>query len=421
MGSADAIEKVKEDLRKMLWFERTSRDVLEVSSQVAEKVLEQREALLRSPLWGLKVDIQGDHGTVTLRGKKEGITIAQESIRGIQKKIEQEVTEDISVDTTLHNLVKYDHRAWIDIVKRCGGSPGPDSSKHPFVLDIMPEHIKVRGPPNLITALRAEVAELADIGHDCVLAKRITARRHQSLLDGGVIQNIRRHARAMVYFPDSGGYQDIGRPENINDYSDNVNFEDIVKVVGRREECEKAKGYLEDLVEQQRKEERNPLYLFPAVLYSYVKLKLDPMLKTLGIKEESTVPASSDSIVCLISQDEDLITAFGPGWSIHKRSDLYRARDDQSMCEMRLTTRTDEDKTKAREHLQKIAGSLWRRIGVLELQRPSHSRLLQEKVSILENQADELLCQLVENPGPPRLVIGGTPIFLSANCMELIS
>jgi hypothetical protein len=120
----------------MLWFERTSRDVLEVSSQVAKKVSEQREALLRSPLWDLKVDIQGAHGTITLRGKKEGITIAQKSIQSIQKKLEQEVTEVISVDTTLHNMIKYDKMAWIDIVKRCGEPPGPDSSEHPFVLEM---------------------------------------------------------------------------------------------------------------------------------------------------------------------------------------------------------------------------------------------------------------------------------------------
>jgi hypothetical protein len=110
----------------------------------------------------------------------------------------------------------------------------------------MPARIKVRGPPNLIKALCMEVGELMDIGHNCVLAKKITATRHQSLLDGGLIQNIRRHARAMVYFPDSGGYKDIGRPENMNHYSDdNLDFRDIVKVVGRREECEKAIDYLE--------------------------------------------------------------------------------------------------------------------------------------------------------------------------------
>jgi hypothetical protein len=172
------------------------------------------------------------------------------------------------------------------------------------------------------------------------------------------------------------------------------------------------------LVEQQRKEERNR-YQFPAVLYRSVMLRLDPMLKTLGVKEVSTVPASSDSIDCLISQDKPP-RASGLGWSIHKGFDR-RAWDDQPKCETRLISGIDEDSTKAGEHLQEIVVSLFPRIGVLKLQRPSHSRLIQEKMMILENQADGLLCQLVENPGPPRLVIGGTPILSSTNCMMLIS
>lgn len=96
-------------------------------------------------------------------------------------------------------------------------------------------------------ALRAEVNALANIGHAYVSAKRISSKRHQSLIDtqGGLISDLRKHAQAMVYFPTSGGYKDVGKPEDIDRYSNNLDFRDIVKVVGRRDECHKANDYLE--------------------------------------------------------------------------------------------------------------------------------------------------------------------------------
>ena len=109
-----------------------------------------------------------------------------------------------------------------------------------------PDGLIVRGPPKLMKMLRAEVDELASIGHTCVLAMRISASRHQLLLgiDGGLIPNLRKHAKATVYFPTSGGYSYLRRPENMHHYGDNVDFGEIVKVVGRSEECEKARVYL---------------------------------------------------------------------------------------------------------------------------------------------------------------------------------
>jgi hypothetical protein len=111
-----------------------------------------------------------------------------------------------------------------------------------------PNRVQVRGPPNLINALRTEVDELINIGHHCVLAKRISARRHQSLRDtpDKLTSLLRKHTKATVYFPKSGGYRYIGKPENMDSYSSNVDFNDFVKVVGHtHEDCQKAKDYLE--------------------------------------------------------------------------------------------------------------------------------------------------------------------------------
>lgn len=120
----------------MLWFEKTSRDILTVSSCVAEKVLEQRESILRSPLRDLRVECQGNEGTITLRGKREGITIAHKRIRDIEKAIEEELTDDIPVDDFLHKMIEDDRQAWIDIIKRCNGPTFKDSDKYPFILSM---------------------------------------------------------------------------------------------------------------------------------------------------------------------------------------------------------------------------------------------------------------------------------------------
>lgn len=89
--------------------------------------------------------------------------------------------------------------------------------------------------------------ELINIGHSCVLAKRVSTSRQQSLLDtpGGLVADMRRHAKATAYFPKSGGYKYIGKPKNMDRYYDDVDFREIVKVVGSFEECEKARAYLE--------------------------------------------------------------------------------------------------------------------------------------------------------------------------------
>lgn len=110
----------------------------------------------------------------------------------------------------------------------------------------MPRSIRLRGPPNLISAIRKELEELNKIGHSCVLAKRISVHRHESLLDdqGGLLPNLRKHARAMVYFPTPPGYKLLGNPQNLDDLRKNIDFKEVVKSVGTLEECQKAKNYL---------------------------------------------------------------------------------------------------------------------------------------------------------------------------------
>jgi hypothetical protein len=166
------------------------------------------------------------------------------------------------------------------------------------------------------------------------------------------------------------------------------------------------------LVEEQRRRERNPVYLFPAILYDAVRRKLDPMFDTLGITVESKVPRSnSDSIICLVSENQDLITESGPEWSIHMKD----TPKESPLCEMQLISQTDEDSIKAGQALEKEAGSLWRRIGVLKLQRASHVRLVKESLELLVGQTDDLHCEVVEHPTSCRLVIGGTCLFCYLN------
>lgn len=172
-------------------------------------------------------------------------------------------------------------------------------------------------------------------------------------------------------------------------------------------------------MEAQRQEEilreKNPLYCFPAVLYNAVRRKLDPMLKTFGITEESKVPTVTTSLFCFVSQGE--ITDSGPGWKIHKRDD--EASGKPPMCKIRLISDKDEISTKAGEILEKEVKSIWRRIGVLELQTLAHARLVKENLENLESRGSDLFCELVEMASPCRLVIGGALVLLSTHNLKL--
>lgn len=141
------------------------------------------------------------------------------------------------------------------------------------------------------------------------------------------------------------------------------------------------------------------------------------MLKAFGVKEESKVPTLVGSILCLVSQDQGLVTASGPGWSIHERH--HKASVDLPMCQMRLVSKIDEDTAKAGEFLKKEASSICRRIGILELPTLAHVHLIKEDLGILESQGMDLVCELAEMPGRRCLVIGGAFSLLSAHSIKL--
>ena len=106
--------------------------MLKVSFHVAKKVSEQRESILPR-LWDITVDFHGGDGTITLRGKRQGIIMAQNSIRAIEEQIEKEVTKNIPLDAFLHDMIESEPRAWSDIVERCGGPPSQYPKSYLFI------------------------------------------------------------------------------------------------------------------------------------------------------------------------------------------------------------------------------------------------------------------------------------------------
>ena len=110
--------------------------VFQVSSQVAEKVDEQRKSIFLPYLCELKVEYEGSNAKITLRGTKERIVIAQKKIWAIEKEIYKEITEEIPLDDFHHRIIASDPQAWVDIIERCKGPPCPESDKYPFVLDM---------------------------------------------------------------------------------------------------------------------------------------------------------------------------------------------------------------------------------------------------------------------------------------------
>lgn len=147
------------------------------------------------------------------------------------------------------------------------------------------------------------------------------------------------------------------------------------------------------------------MFSFPALLYDTIKRTLEPMFHVLGVTEASEVPKSTGTILSFVSQNQALITASGPGWKIHKRRD--DAQGSPPMVEMQLISEEAKDVTKAGQLLEKEVLRLWRRIGILEMQSPAHVQLIKDHLEILAGQSDGLLCDVVGQPPPCRLVIGG--------------
>lgn len=102
--------------------------------------------------------------------------------------------------------------------------------------------VKLRGEPKLVAKLKADLEKIvADLRDRVVLAVEVPASQHRALIGRGGqhLNDLQARCGALVQFPGSRSYSQVGEAENIGDFPD-VPPADIVKVSGPRAACEKA-------------------------------------------------------------------------------------------------------------------------------------------------------------------------------------
>ncbi|KAF8583513.1 hypothetical protein K439DRAFT_52090 [Ramaria rubella] len=275
--------------------------------------------------------------------------------------ITEYIIRDLPVDEFHKVMIERDPKTWVDIVERCGGFYGRDADRqHHGLIAVLSDKVTVRGTAEFVRSLDLEVAQTIEVEHTRITAKRVSLRHHQPMSCPTFIKDLRQHTGAMVYFPSSGGYREVGMPGNIDDY-ERVPAEDIVKIVGSAAACEKARDYLENQIEQKREEERNS-YRFPAHLHHVVKIKTEPRFKALGISiSETEAPVVTQPLRSFAS---DEVIEAGKNWKIcHPKKNN---NNEFPMCGWRLEATSAQALQKGRELLLNTVQSCTR-IGILEL------------------------------------------------------
>ena len=104
------------------------------------------------------------------------------------------------------------------------------------------DEVKLRGEPQLVAKLQAELEKLAASLRDrVVLVVNIPASQHRALIGRGGqnLNEIQSNTGAQVQFPGSRSYHQVGEAENLAEFAD-VDSADVVKVTGSRAACKAA-------------------------------------------------------------------------------------------------------------------------------------------------------------------------------------
>lgn len=104
------------------------------------------------------------------------------------------------------------------------------------------DEVKLRGEPQLVVKLQAELEKIAASLRDrVVLAVDIPASQHRALIGRGGqnLNEIQSNTGAQVQFPGSRSYHQVGEAENTAEFAE-VDPADVVKVTGSRAACKAA-------------------------------------------------------------------------------------------------------------------------------------------------------------------------------------
>ncbi|KAF8521127.1 hypothetical protein BU17DRAFT_65085 [Hysterangium stoloniferum] len=331
------------------------------------------ENLYHSPLEELNVNL--DSGEIAMSGPSDGVKIAEERIREIEREV-----EEVSIDTFFYELFKLDKNKqfWSEIVKRCT-KPG----SFPEVLELL--ILRGNFPP-----VRDELERLMRIGHTHVTGKRISVSLQKCLFDehGRLVDDLEARLRVAVYLPSSGAYGNIDMPDNMHRYLSDVPPEEVVKLVGdTREACNEARNILEDWIKKMLTNVVSKRYTIPEVLYMPLKFKMAKKFSG-AVDVDSAPPQTTQSFTSLLGH----VTKSGTGWSIRERDlNIPLVPHD-----IRLAADTIEHRVAAGEYLQDLVYSLAWRIGVFQLE-PDNILSLNPNIELLNAEHEMLYFDIQES------------------------
>lgn len=104
------------------------------------------------------------------------------------------------------------------------------------------DEVRLRGPRALVTKLKTELEKIsANLKDRVILGVSIPASHHRTLIGRGGqhLNQLQDRTNTTIYFPGSRSYNQVGEVENTAELGEG-NSQDLVKVIGPKDACEKA-------------------------------------------------------------------------------------------------------------------------------------------------------------------------------------
>ncbi|KAK7600960.1 hypothetical protein V9T40_008401 [Parthenolecanium corni] len=185
---------------------------------------------------GTKIDLPAEvenNEMITITGKKEKVEEAKERILKIQNEMANIVNEEVSIPVKLHNSLFIGHRKLLQSIKDdCGGV----LIKFP-PLDKPSDKVLIRGPPEDVAKAKQQLLELAAEKQQSCHTLEVRARPdlHKFLIgkNGSRISKIREGTNTRIIFPNEGD-----------------DDKEVITIIGKKEDAEKAKEELETIIQQ---------------------------------------------------------------------------------------------------------------------------------------------------------------------------
>ena len=180
--------------------------------------------------------------TITLRGDKKSIAAAKTAILAVVDSLGQETSVSMTIDPKYHrSLIGQGGGKLRDLITNAGGpSEGFRQAglvNFPRPGDDATDQVRLRGESKLVVQLQAALAaQVEAMRNTIILGVAVPAAQHASKIGrgGNSLQDLQRKSGAIVHFPGSRQYGNIGDIENSSDL-EGTDAADIVKVIGTKE------------------------------------------------------------------------------------------------------------------------------------------------------------------------------------------